>query len=56
MSCDSGQTVTCFHDSCDNKYCSNIPNTVCVSKSCGECSAHFYNTTGDDVTDLCSKY
>ena len=55
MSCDSGQAVTCFHDPCNHKYCPNIPNTVCVSKSCGECSAHFYNTTGDDVTDLCSK-
>ena len=54
-SCDPGQTVTCLNNPCDYKRCPNILNTVCVPKSCGGCSAHFYNTTGDDVTDVCSK-
>ena len=54
-SCAPEQTVTCLNNPCDYKHCPNIPNTVCVSKSCRVCSAHFYNTTGDDVTDMCSK-
>ena len=39
-----GQVITCIHVLCDSKCCPNICNTVCVSKSCGEYSAHFYNT------------
>ena len=50
-----GQTVTCIHDLCDSKHCPNISNIVCVLKSCRECLTYFYNTTADDVTDMCNK-
>ena len=55
MICIQDKVVICIHDLCDNKCCLNIRNTVCVSKSCGECLTRFHNATGDDVTDLCSK-
>ena len=27
-----------------------------MAKNCGQCTAHFYNSSGFDVTDLCSKW
>ena len=48
--------VSCLSDSCGASSCPNHPNSVCVSNSCGQCSAHYYNSSGVDVTNTCSKY
>ena len=35
---------------------SNHPNSMCLFSSCGQYSAHYYNSSGMNVTNTCSKY
>ena len=35
---------------------SNYPNNMCVSSSCGQYSARYYNSSGMNVTKTCSRY
>ena len=55
--CKNGvQRVQCLDDPCDTAQCPNIPDAICVPSSCGQCSAHFFNTSGHNVTSICSMY
>lgn len=54
--CGKVEQVACIYDPCQTAKCPNIPNAVCLAKKCGQCTAHFYNSSGFDVTDLCSKW
>lgn len=49
------QQYNCFHDSCEAAVCTNLPDVECMSSTCGSCVALFYNTSGFDVTNKCSK-
>ena len=48
-------TVECFSDPCATTHCPNFDDALCIPNHCGECSAHYYNSTGHDVTMICSK-
>ena len=48
-------TVECFSDPCATTHCPNFDDALCIPNHCGECSAHYYNSTGHDVTMMCSK-
>ena len=50
------KAVKCLYDPCITTQCLNIPNATCVPYTCGQCSARFFNTSGQDVTSSCSKY
>ena len=55
--CEDGvQQVQCLHNPCDTAQCPNIPDAKCIPSSCGQCSAHFFNTSGHNVTSNCSKW
>ena len=45
--------ISCLSDPCGVSSCPNHPNSVCVSSSCDHCSAHYYNSSGMDVTNSC---
>ena len=47
------QVVQCLDNPCDTTKCPNIPDAICVPSSCGQCSAHFFNSSGDDITSSC---
>ena len=34
---------------------SHCPNYPEAKRSCGKCTAHYYDTSGDDITALCGK-
>ena len=56
-SCDESMTsVDCYSDPCKTTHCPNHDNAICIPNHCGECSAHYYNSTGHDITMKCSKY
>ena len=48
--------TSCPHDVSRVSSCSNQPNNVCLFSSCGQYSAHYYNSSGMNVTNTCSKY
>ena len=48
------QVVQCLDNPCDTVKCPNIPDAICVPSSCGQCSAHFFNSSGDNITSSCS--
>ena len=50
------QLVQCLDNPCDTAQCPNIPDTICVPSNCGQCSAHFFNTSGHNITSICSMY
>ena len=52
---DNVTTVECFSDPCATAHCPNFDDALCIPNHCGECSAHYYNSTGHDVTMMCSK-
>ncbi|XP_019853716.1 PREDICTED: uncharacterized protein LOC109583018 [Amphimedon queenslandica] len=53
--CDESVTsVECYSDPCVTTHCPNYDNAVCIPNHCGECSAHYYNSTGHDITMMCS--
>ena len=55
--CEDGvQLVQCLYNPCDTAQCPNIPDAKCVPSSCGQCSAHFFNTSGHNVTSSCSTW
>ena len=55
--CDEGvNIVECYSDPCSTTHCPNFDNALCIPNHCGECSAHYYNSTGHDITMMCSKY
>ena len=54
--CKDIQPVQCPDNPCETTLCPNLPDAICVSSNCGQCSAHFFNTSGHNVTDSCSKY
>ena len=55
--CDEGvNIVECYSDPCSTTHCPNFENALCIPNHCGECSAHYYNTSGHDITMMCSKY
>lgn len=55
LQCKSNSEQTpCVNDPCNEQSCSRFEDAVCVTKSCGECTAHFYNSTGFEVTSLCN--
>ena len=47
--------VYCFNDLCQVSHCPNYPEAKCVTRSCGKCTAHYYDTSGVDITALCGK-
>ena len=49
------EVVQCQENPCDTVICPKIPDAICVQSSCGQCSAHFFNTSGHNVTSICSK-
>ena len=51
----SAKVVECYSDPCLNSHCPNFDNALCIPNHCGECSAHYYNSTGHDITMICSK-
>ena len=53
--CEDDEPVQCLINPCDTVQCPNISNATCVPSTCGQCSARFYNTSGYDVTNQCSK-
>ena len=54
--CPNGiDSVGCFNDICALSHCPNYPEAICVSKSCGQCTAHYYNSSGNEITPLCGK-
>ena len=53
--CEDDEPVQCVINPCDTAQCPNISNAICVPSTCGQCSARFYNTSGYDVTNQCSK-
>uniref|UniRef100_A0A1X7V3D2 Uncharacterized protein n=1 Tax=Amphimedon queenslandica TaxID=400682 RepID=A0A1X7V3D2_AMPQE len=55
QTCDVGVTVVdCYTDPCRTTHCPNFDNALCMPNYCGECSAHYYNSTGHDITMMCS--
>ena len=54
--CKDIEEVQCLNNPCDMAQCPNIPDAMCVPTSCGQCSAHFFNTSGHNVTSNCSMY
>ena len=53
--CEKGvQQLQCLPNPCDIVQCPNIPDAICVSSTCGQCSAHFFNTSGHNITRHCS--
>ncbi|XP_019848705.1 PREDICTED: LOW QUALITY PROTEIN: uncharacterized protein LOC105316719 [Amphimedon queenslandica] len=44
----------CYSDPCLTSHCPNYEDAVCIPNHCGECSAHFYNSSGHDVTMMCN--
>ena len=50
------EEVQCLINPCDTVQCPNIPDAICVPSSCGQCSAHFFNSSGHNVTKSCSMY
>ena len=54
--CKDSEEVQCLDNPCDIAQCPNIPDAICVPSSCGQCSAHFFNTSGHNVTSNCSMY
>ena len=54
--CPAGvKDVYCFNDLCQVSHCPNYPEAKCVTRSCGKCTAHYYDTSGVDITALCGK-
>ena len=47
------QNMQCLVNPCDLAQCPKIPDAICVPSSCGQCSAHFFNTSGDNITSSC---
>ena len=50
------QVVQCLDNPCDTAQCPNIPDAICVLSTCGQCSAHFFDPSGDDITRNCRMY
>ena len=50
------QKVHCLGNPCDTVQCPNIRDAICIPSSCGQCSAHFFNISGHNVTNSCSMY
>ena len=56
VKCKEGtQEVQCPDNPCNTVLCPNIPDAICVPSNCGQCSAHFFNASGHNVTSSCSK-
>ncbi|XP_019853361.1 PREDICTED: uncharacterized protein LOC105313106 isoform X2 [Amphimedon queenslandica] len=54
QTCEVGvSTVDCYTDPCRTTHCPNFDNALCIPNHCGECSAHYYNSTGHDITMMC---
>ena len=54
--CDEDVSVVeCYTDPCRTSHCPNFDNALCAPNYCGECSAHYYNSSGHDITMMCSK-
>ena len=47
--------VQCLNNPCDTAQCPNIPDAICAPSSYGQYSAHFFNTSGDNITSSCSS-
>ena len=47
------QAVQCPDNPCDTAQCTNKPDAICVPSNCGQCSAHFYNAFGHNITSSC---
>ncbi|XP_019857134.1 PREDICTED: uncharacterized protein LOC105314215 isoform X1 [Amphimedon queenslandica] len=47
--------VECYSDPCQTSHCTNYEDAVCIPNHCGECSAHYYNSSGHNVTMMCNN-
>ena len=55
-SCPEGfSKIRCSSDFCKTSSCPNYPDALCVVRSCGQCSVHYYNASGVEITEMCCK-